>query len=263
MLCILLCRCLHCGSSTQLARARPLHHHSLLAACRAEVEAEGKGHVLQAMLLQLEQAWADRYTEGTNPRLASIAYYRHLEEPLKVVYKPLAFYAGSEVAAGLKHVLLLACGFKCHEHRGYTYYTYGLDPCSASPGAESSCNSSGGSKEPIVFLHGVGAGLLPYLHFVQRLVATGHPLLAAEYKHLSMRWTDDIPSSQQVARDMLCIMDRHGVGRATLVSHSFGTIFTSCLLKQAPERVRAAAGSGRGRRRGRGLWGCGAAKRMA
>jgi hypothetical protein len=229
------------------------------------VEAEGKGHILNAMLVQLEAAWGDRYTEGTNPRLTSLAYYRHLLEPLKVVYKPLAFYAGSEVAAGIKHLLLLACDFQCHTHRGYTYYTYGLDHGSvvSSRGeAESgllhngthnnshsnNTNSSSSSKEPIVFLHGVGAGLLPYLHFVQRLVATGHPLLAAEYKHLSMRWTDVVPSSQQVARDMLSIMDRHGFGRATLVSHSFGTIFTSCLLKQAPERVRG--------RLARGLWGC-------
>ena len=54
------------------------------------------------------------------------------------------------------------------------------------------------SKEPIVFLHGVGAGLLPYVHIVQEMAALGHPVIAVEYKHLAMRWTSFIPDAQQV-----------------------------------------------------------------
>jgi hypothetical protein len=49
-----------------------------------------------------------------------------------------------------------------------------------------------------VFLHGVGAGLLPYIPFLLRLTSLGQPVLAAEYRHLSMRWTDFIPTAPQV-----------------------------------------------------------------
>ena len=51
---------------------------------------------------------------------------------------------------------------------------------------------------PIVFLHGVGAGLLPYIPFLLRVTALDRPVLAVEYKHLSMRWTDFIPTAPQV-----------------------------------------------------------------
>jgi hypothetical protein len=51
---------------------------------------------------------------------------------------------------------------------------------------------------PIIFLHGVGAGLLPYIPFLLRTTALGRPLLAVEYKHLSMRWTDHIPTAPEV-----------------------------------------------------------------
>lgn len=50
----------------------------------------------------------------------------------------------------------------------------------------------------MVFLHGVGAGLLPYIPFLLRVTALGRPVLAVEYKHLSMRWTDFIPTAPQV-----------------------------------------------------------------
>ena len=49
-----------------------------------------------------------------------------------------------------------------------------------------------------MFLHGVGAGLLPYIPFLLRVTALDRPVLAVEYKHLSMRWTDFIPTAPQV-----------------------------------------------------------------
>jgi hypothetical protein len=51
---------------------------------------------------------------------------------------------------------------------------------------------------PVVFLHGVGGGLLPYIPFLLRVTALERPVLAVEYKHLSMRWTDHIPTAPEV-----------------------------------------------------------------
>lgn len=49
-----------------------------------------------------------------------------LQEPLKVSYRPLTFYVLSEVAAAVKHILLVAAGFVGHTYGDYTYYTYNL-----------------------------------------------------------------------------------------------------------------------------------------
>jgi hypothetical protein len=40
---------------------------------------------------------------------------------------------------------------------------------------------------PVVFLHGVGAGLLPYVGVAFQLVLTGRPLLLPVFKQVSMR----------------------------------------------------------------------------
>jgi hypothetical protein len=49
-----------------------------------------------------------------------------LQEPLKVSYRPLFFYLALELAAGAKHLMLLAAGFVGHTYGSYTYYTYNL-----------------------------------------------------------------------------------------------------------------------------------------
>lgn len=48
---------------------------------------------------------------------------------------------------------------------------------------------AGQNTTPLVFLHGVGLGLLGYLPLVAKLAATGRPLLVPLSKHVSMRLT--------------------------------------------------------------------------
>lgn len=77
----------------------------------------------------------------------------------------------------------------------------------------------------MVFLHGVGAGLLPYIHVLLRLTALGQPIMAVEYKHLSMRWTDFIPTAPQVraVRALLpptCMSAHHRIWKQRLCFHT-------------------------------------------
>ena len=57
-----------------------------------------------------------------------------------------------------------------------------------------------GKASPIVFLHGVGLGILPYIPLLRRLSATGHPVVALESCHLGMRWVESIPSDDEVVQ---------------------------------------------------------------
>jgi pimeloyl-ACP methyl ester carboxylesterase len=45
------------------------------------------------------------------------------------------------------------------------------------------------------------------------------------------------PFVSQVAKDMSAMFDRHGITKASLMAHSYGTFYVSCLLKLLPERV--------------------------
>eukprot|EP00878_Enallax_costatus_P021001 GHUV01022218.1.p1 GENE.GHUV01022218.1~~GHUV01022218.1.p1 ORF type:complete len:363 (+),score=23.66 GHUV01022218.1:408-1496(+) len=133
--------------------------------------------------------------------------------------------------------MLLAAGFKGHTYEAYTYYTYNLPTeWQAAQGQDASRDH----LHPIIFLHGVGAGLLPYIPFLLRTTALGRPVLAVEYKHLSMRWTDFIPTAPEVAHDMSAMFELHRIRKASMVAHSYGTFYVSCLLKLYPEKVHSA-----------------------
>lgn len=68
---------------------------------------------------------------------------------------------------------------RCYSYNGYLYYTY--DMPAVTKGAPGLQCVNPNPKTPIVFLHGVGLGLFPYVPFLSRLAATGHPVLAVEF----------------------------------------------------------------------------------
>ena len=148
----------------------------------------------------------------------------------------MCFYLGIEVIYAAKHLLMLGSGFKAHSHRGYTYYTHGMEK---KPSANKEDLSP--SKAPILFLHGVGLGLLPYITFVQRLAASGHPVLAVESCHLGMRWVHEVPTEDEVVDVLVEIMDRIGIESAAVVGHSYGTFMASRLVQRLPHRVKSLA----------------------
>lgn len=67
--------------------------------------------------------------------------------------------------------------------------------------------------------------------------AAGRPLLALEFKHVSMRWVLWVPTVDEVAEVLVAIMRREGLERCCLVGHSYGTAVASRLLQQHPAKV--------------------------
>jgi hypothetical protein len=147
--------------------------------------------VPDAVLSEMEAHFWSGYAPGRNPELPFMA---HLREPLRALPKPLAWYALAEGLGGVKHAVLRAAGFRVESHAGFTYYTLGL------PTAGAGRAPAAGGEPPIFFAHGVGLGLLPYIHFVLKLAAFGRPVIAIEYPHLAMRWTSFIPTVDEVGR---------------------------------------------------------------
>ncbi|KAG2483256.1 hypothetical protein HYH03_017854 [Edaphochlamys debaryana] len=94
---------------------------------------------------------------------------------------------------------------------------------------------------PVLLLHGVGVGLLPYTNLIRCLLASGLPLVAVEYKHVSMRLCSIIPTADQVAHSAVALLDRLGVGQAAVVAHSYGTFVASRLAQLHPGRLQSLA----------------------
>ncbi|KXZ48623.1 hypothetical protein GPECTOR_26g526 [Gonium pectorale] len=104
--------------------------------------------------------------------------------------------------------------------------------------AASGTGGAGGGKSPIVFLHGIGIGLLPYQRFLDELAAAcpDRPLVALEYKHVSMRLTGHVPSVDEMAVGVSEALAALGYGSATLVGHSYGTLVASRFSKLFPHK---------------------------
>lgn len=90
----------------------------------------------------------------------------------------------------LSHAMMSATGFVKQQHAGYNYYTFAGNPArtkgNVANNSKSHPSGYGGhvrtksvtgkplpEAKPIVFLHGVGIGILPYVDFIYSLVCTG------------------------------------------------------------------------------------------
>ncbi len=82
------------------------------------------------------------------------------------------------------------------------------------------------TKLPIVFLHGIGIGLLPYVPFLGALNgANGSEdgdvgIIAVEILPISFRMTHRGLGKGEMCRQLQMILRRHGFEKFVLVSHS-------------------------------------------
>jgi len=98
------------------------------------------------------------------------------------------------------------------------------------------------SGVPVVFLHGIGIGLWPYAKFLAELddggggrgLAGRTGVLALEILPVSMRLTSEEPLERAEFVDHLArILRHHGWDRFVLVSHSYGSVLTTHMIRDA------------------------------
>ena len=103
------------------------------------------------------------------------------------------------------------------------------------------------TKLPIVFIHGIGIGLYPYVDFLAELNGQDElddqvGVIAIEIMPVSFRITHPVPTKDVLCSEILEIVKAHGWSRRfVLVSHSYGTAISTHLLKYEPIAERIAA----------------------
>lgn len=95
------------------------------------------------------------------------------------------------------------------------------------------------TKLPILFIHGIGIGLFPYVPFFHELAAQDPDvgILAIEILPICMHIT-----TPPLARDAMCaaitrILDAHGLRRIVVTGHSYGTVVAAHLLRRQWDSV--------------------------
>ncbi len=93
---------------------------------------------------------------------------------------------------------------------------------------------SSASHLPILFVHGIGVGLYPYLSFLkelQHLHSThGVGFISLEILPISSRMSSPFPFAEETRKHVLTILQHHNWPRCMLVSHSYGSVVCAHLL---------------------------------
>ncbi|KAJ3213005.1 hypothetical protein HDU82_000014 [Entophlyctis luteolus] len=155
---------------------------------------------------------------------------RHTIDPVVVQPKPFVAYAVTMAIGFAGSALLRWLGFELRTEGKVWYWIHG--------------ESKKGS--PIVFIHGIGVGLCPYIPFVRKLMA-GHPnrpIILIEQPHISMRLHASVPTHEEMLDSLSKIPLRHNMrpfdeSPATWIGHSLGTVACSWVCLDKPEWVKS------------------------
>ncbi|KAF9697633.1 hypothetical protein EKO04_004350 [Ascochyta lentis] len=97
------------------------------------------------------------------------------------------------------------------------------------------------TRLPILFIHGIGIGLIPYVQWLAE-INKQDPLapsdgevgiIAVELMPISFRITGAIIGHDEMCRQIDMILERHGFDKVVLASHSYGSVVSTHLLKNA------------------------------
>lgn len=94
---------------------------------------------------------------------------------------------------------------------------------------------------PIVFLHGVGWGLFPYIRFLQMLFnqASSHPIILMEFDFISLRFCWRASEVDAAAHAVAEFVRQHNWSQACIVGHSYGTFVASLICQMHPDMVQS------------------------
>ncbi|RKP09794.1 Alpha/Beta hydrolase protein [Thamnocephalis sphaerospora] len=150
-----------------------------------------------------------RFPPGYNARVRSL---RLNVEPFSVKHRPFMFYLVS-----------YACQIT------YWYRPGGKDT-----------RRTRRAPSPIVFVHGLGGGLAPFLMFIGKILFASDqdvPIYVLDMAHLGMRLCGRAPSIPATTRAVEAALVRHGHRRGVFIGHSFGSAVVAHLCHQLPKRV--------------------------
>jgi pimeloyl-ACP methyl ester carboxylesterase len=207
---------------------------------------------LRWMIALLETKMDIRFKRGYNPRARCP---RLNTDPVHAVHHPFIFYMGVLALDAITKAVLYLAGFSRYgrEARDLLHLTstallpaweleeedvYHQD--SKSPKVAYWYRQGSVDQHPIVFIHGLGCGIFPYLNFIRKLLTTRSSVFLVELPHVSMRMQARAPTVPATIREMEDALTQHGYARAVWVGHSLGSTIVAGACRLAPKRVQGA-----------------------
>ncbi len=97
---------------------------------------------------------------------------------------------------------------------------------------------------PIVFIHGIGIGLIYYLTLIDQLLSLGRPVILPEIPYVTAfrAWLSPscVLPPLVVSSTLTAMLYECGFFKAAFIGHSYGTTWVSYMCKFAPKNVASA-----------------------
>ncbi|KAK5109847.1 hypothetical protein LTR62_006454 [Meristemomyces frigidus] len=171
-------------------------------------------------------------------------------DPIDMQWRSLVWYAVIVLVDTVVHIRLLIYGFSYTATKASSLRIFPPRPLAAvAVGKKSPVEDlsywrkahTSKTRMPVVFIHGIGVGLHPYVewfHELDRSLNAGRPkdnqvgILAIEILQISTRLTEKpVLSRSDFLTQITKILDHeHGYQRFVLVSHSYGSVFSTHML---------------------------------
>jgi len=98
-------------------------------------------------------------------------------------------------------------------------------------------------RSPVVFVHGIGIGLIYYLSLIDRLLDLNRPLFLPEIPYVTgfRTWLSphSVLSPGAVGSNLTHMLATHGFLKASFIGHSYGTSWLSYMCKYCPNAVES------------------------
>jgi pimeloyl-ACP methyl ester carboxylesterase len=191
---------------------------------------DGSKQQMQTVYALFESRLGHTFPER-QPGQAPAAFMRFSIEPFEYKFKPTSYYWVCSFMLGLAgKSALVSQGFTRHRSRVLNYWMRVPESAEAR------------MRTPIVFVHGIGVGLIMYMNLIKALLDNDCPVVLVELPFVSSKLgASEVPSiSEQVASvEALCI--RWGFEKAFFVGHSYGSVMLSWMAQHLPERIAGLA----------------------
>ncbi|RUS25207.1 hypothetical protein BC938DRAFT_472484 [Jimgerdemannia flammicorona] len=206
---------------------------------------EEDGKFLNHLLNELEVVSGHKFPEGRDD---DVKCARLTLDPVEGIQRPLVAYLVISFMDQMCAVTLYFLGFRRYSYDNVAYWLYMPDEAvQAETGLQK--NYDGVDRSPVVFVHGIGMGLMayiPFLNFLHKHPAypRTRPLLLLELPHISMSLPfvtklSHPPTMHETVAAISSAFTRHGlVAPATWCGHSLGTIVAGWTRKHRPDLVR-------------------------
>ncbi|KAF9908176.1 hypothetical protein EC991_010197 [Linnemannia zychae] len=194
---------------------------------------------LNRMVDYIEATKDIKFANGFNPNVQCI---RLAFDPVIASHRPLVYYAMVWIANKFAGLVFMALGFMryegtvdaTHQPKKNRTHQHVVDP-STDLNYWYRAPVNPDNKVPLVFLHGIGVGLVQYIHWVIALSTISRPIIMVEVPYVSNKLIKgDCMTPDDTYYAIERILRRHEYPKATFFGHSLGTMLCAAVCRASP-----------------------------